>query len=91
MDFKTDKDKTPSFENGSSFKGRKRLFKTLSLFSSTQTPTDQGNQKTCTSSSSFKSTIPRHEVDVKRSLGTTPCQDVQNRQGTNPEKISCLG
>ena len=73
MNFKNDAEKTSDNENRSSFKGRKRLFKTLSLFSTTQMPIEQIKldlQKACTSSNSVRNNGSRNVDDRKRSFGT---------------------
>ena len=90
MNFKNDAEKTSDNENRSSFKGRKRLFKTLSLFSTTQTPIEQIKldlQKACTSSNSVRNNGSRNVDDRKRSFRTTKCQDLNKRPEINMDTV----
>ena len=90
MNFKNVTEKTSDNENRSSFKGRKRLFKTLSLFSTTQTPIEQIKldlQKACTSSNSVRNNGSRNVDDRKRSFRTTKCQDLNKRPEINMDTV----
>ena len=86
-----DHKKGTNAENRSSFKGRKKLLKTLSLFSTSLTPPGQrksDNQKCTASSNLLKNSM---NLDAKGSFGTSQCQDIHNWQDTRKEQNHCLG
>ena len=75
-------------ENGSSFKGKRKLLKTLSLFSSSLTPPEQRKsdyQNYITSSNLLKSSMPRRDSDDKRNFGASQCQDIHTSQDKKKE------
>ena len=94
MNIKNDTEKTSDNENRSSFKGRKRLFKTLSLFSTTQTPIEQIKldfQKACTSSNSVRIHGSRNVDNHKRSFGSNQCHDIKKRTEMNMDTVQHTG
>ena len=94
MNVKNDTEKTTDNENQLSFKGRKRLFKTLSLFSTNQNPIEQIKldfQKDCTSSNSVRSHGPINVDDRKRSFGTIKCQDLDKRPDISMDTVQHTG
>ena len=80
-------------ENGSSFKGRKRLFKTLSLFSSNSpTSTEPEHfdfENESTSTNLLKCQVQRNDNDVIQSSRKTNCKHIQENQDTKEEIIHC--
>ena len=66
---------------------------TLSLFSANSpTSTEQENfdfEKGTGSPNLLKCQVPRSHNDVKRSYGTSDCQDIQKSQDTKEENIHC--